>query len=40
VTAARENDLSPLSSTIVADLDSDFEQTAKALRDMLRTEMV
>jgi signal transduction histidine kinase/CheY-like chemotaxis protein len=39
VTAARESDLSPLGSTIVADLDSDFEQTAKAWRNMLRTEM-
>jgi CheY-like chemotaxis protein len=39
VAAARENDLSLLDSTMVADLDSDFARTAKALRDMLRTEM-
>jgi signal transduction histidine kinase len=40
VTAAREGDLDALGPTIVADLDSDYEQTAKSLRDMLRTEMV
>jgi CheY-like chemotaxis protein len=40
VTAARDNDFSLLGSAIVADLDNVFEQTAKALRDMLRTEMV
>jgi signal transduction histidine kinase/CheY-like chemotaxis protein len=40
LTAAREGDLSELDSTTVADLESEFEQTAKALRDILRTEMV
>jgi signal transduction histidine kinase/DNA-binding NarL/FixJ family response regulator len=40
VTAAREGELAALGPTIVADLDSDYDQTAKSLRDMLRTEMV
>jgi signal transduction histidine kinase len=39
-TAARDGDLSPLSSTIAADLDTDFDQSARALREILRTETV
>jgi DNA-binding response OmpR family regulator/signal transduction histidine kinase len=39
-TAARDGDLSPLGSTIVTDLDTDFDQSARALREVLRTETV
>jgi CheY-like chemotaxis protein/HPt (histidine-containing phosphotransfer) domain-containing protein len=37
--AGREGDPSPLGPTIIADLERDFEQAARSLRDVLRTEM-
>jgi signal transduction histidine kinase/CheY-like chemotaxis protein len=37
--AARDGDLGPLGPGIVADLERDFEQAARSLRQMLRTEM-
>jgi HPt (histidine-containing phosphotransfer) domain-containing protein len=38
--AARTGDLSALGRGIVAALEKDFEQAARSLRDMLRTELV
>jgi CheY-like chemotaxis protein len=38
--AARDGELLSLGPSVVADLDRDFEQTARSLRDILRTEMV
>jgi CheY-like chemotaxis protein/PAS domain-containing protein len=40
VNAAREGDLTPLGTSVVADLDSDYEEASRTLRDMLRTETV
>jgi CheY-like chemotaxis protein len=40
VTAAREGDLAPLGTSVVADLNNDYEESSRILRDILRTEMV
>jgi CheY-like chemotaxis protein len=37
--AGREGDLSPLGPSVIADLERDFEQAARSLREVLRTVM-
>jgi hypothetical protein len=38
--AARDGDMRPLGPTIVADLESDFAEASRTLRDLLRSEVV